>query len=100
MLSTGSRASSFFRSRVPSYLGRISYALYLVHYPILDVLLYINTRILPFGHWGNAAIGIALAILSAHMLTGLMNTAQRAIIHWIEGPPPGPKPLAATERTA
>ncbi len=100
LLSTGSRASSFFRSRVPSYLGRISYALYLVHYPILDVLLYINTRVLPFGHWGNAAIGVVLAVLSAHMLTGLMNAAQRAIILWIEGPPGLMKPRAVAEPSA
>lgn len=92
---TGSRWARGLRARSVLYLGQISYALYLVHYPILDVLLYINTRILPFGHWGNAAVGIVLALGSAHGLTRFMVWAQDQILRRADPLPPrvAPAPI-------
>jgi len=100
VLGGGSRWSSWLRMRIPMYLGQISYALYLVHYPILDILLYINTRLLPIGRVGNTIVGIGTALLLAHLLTRVLDRAQRRLIEWgdpspKQALPSDPKPQAA-----
>jgi peptidoglycan/LPS O-acetylase OafA/YrhL len=84
ILAPGSMWSAWLRTPISLYLGRISYALYLVHFPILDVLLHINTPILPFDRPINIGIAFCLALLSAHLLTLFMEWAQRAIIRRVD----------------
>ncbi len=80
ILAPGSKWSIWLRAPASLYLGRISYALYLVHFPILDVLLHINTPILPFARPVNVVIAFCLALFTAHLLTLFMEWAQLAII--------------------
>jgi len=67
--SSGAGAVAFLRSGVLLYLGRISYSLYLVHYPIIDLLLGYNIKLLHAGPVGNAVAVLVLSIGSAHFLT-------------------------------
>jgi peptidoglycan/LPS O-acetylase OafA/YrhL len=60
--------------RMVSYLGRLSYPLYAIHYPMIYLYIHwINTNCHPFGQWkyatpiGVALISIFLAIICLHL---------------------------------
>ncbi len=67
--SSGTSAVAFLRSGMFLYLGRISYSLYLVHYPIIDLLLGHAVKLLNAGPVGNTVAVLVLSIGSAHFLT-------------------------------
>jgi peptidoglycan/LPS O-acetylase OafA/YrhL len=71
---------ALFRSRAALYLGSISYCLYLVHYPIIDILLQLRTPIMQFGYWTNVAAVLVLTIGIAHFATQFFNWLHHKIL--------------------
>jgi peptidoglycan/LPS O-acetylase OafA/YrhL len=96
--SSGAAAVAFLRSGPLLYLGRISYCLYLVHYPIIDLLLHHDVKLLDAGPVGNGIAVLVLSIGSAHLLTGASERlskrllGQRSVRHE-RGLAGGPQPL-------
>jgi peptidoglycan/LPS O-acetylase OafA/YrhL len=57
------------------YLGRISYSLYLIHYPVSHVVVWVGHRLTGENPWaacGWTAVALVLSLLSAHVLNVLV----------------------------
>lgn len=72
--SAASAKTNGIESRMAKYLGRLSYPLYTIHYPMIYLYIHwINTNQHPFGEWtyatplGIGLISIVLAVLCLHL---------------------------------
>jgi peptidoglycan/LPS O-acetylase OafA/YrhL len=77
---SGARPLALLRLGALRYVGRISYCLYLFHYPIVDLLLRHQHQLLHLGSYGNLAAVAALSIGTAHVATRFFDRLNHAIV--------------------
>jgi peptidoglycan/LPS O-acetylase OafA/YrhL len=82
VVADGTFATSFFRWRPMSYLGKISYGVYLFHYPLTLISGPLSRRLVPSPEWApyaSFAIDFAAAFLVAAVSFELM---ERPLLRW------------------
>ena len=89
---SGSPVLAVLRTRTMRYLGSISYAIYLIHYPVVDVLLNLNHPLLDYGFAINVALTVALVLGLAHFATKIFNDVNRWLIASVGPSPKAPLP--------
>lgn len=106
VFSGGSAVLAPLRTRPLQYLGSISYALYLIHYPVLDVLLHLNHPLLAYGPAVDGLLAVALVLGLSHFATGVFNRINEALVAGIGHsaaaalPPAASLPAASAASTA
>ncbi|RPK54051.1 O-acetyltransferase OatA [Streptomyces sp. ADI96-02] len=85
------RAAALVGSRVPTWLGEVSYSLYLWHWPVYLLLL---PRLADLGKWGGAAVAIAVSLVLAEASCRFVEDPVRFRSGWARGRR-GPRVVAA-----
>ena len=69
--------------RVPQWLGRVSYSLYLVHLPLLLAAVPLLTGLVPL--WAEAVVIMALSLVGAVVMHALVEAPAIRLGHWVTG---------------
>gem|GEM_PF-2366094 len=86
--SSGSVVTAMLRTRPMLYFGSISYALYLIHFPVIDVLLHLKRPLLPFDPPINVVLVILLVFGLSHYATTLFNRINDGLVAALLPKPP------------
>ncbi|GGO40937.1 acyltransferase family protein [Streptomyces lasiicapitis] len=78
----GTRAARIAGSRLPRGLGRLSYSLYLWHWPVYLLLL---PRLTALGDWGGTAVAIGVSLAAAAVTTRCVEDPVRFRAGWARG---------------